>query len=488
MARFEDALTGWEIFRDRSGEVSKNQINAALRSRGREPISDRTYTHYSKLLVLGYSDYVPINRLDIRHANESIFDDGDRARYSDREISSPGRLLLPRASDVLTLNGQIGRVSEGYATLRVERSNDALEAARATKYDKGILTFDEVGVERAVQVTEALDRGPQINLVLAFRSLLETDHILPESPLGLTSTRVVINLGPAASLAQVLGTIRTTFDLFESVRGLVDITMTTALGATAPPTPTPRVRHLEFANPLEVILVGGMAIAGAVGYVVTQISNAVSSAADAASKVQAVGHERNDEQRRAERHQLAMRSLQLDNLKKRVELSEMLERIQGEIPEIAGVEISDLPPGQRARAEGFKDQAVEAAMELVLNSRETCRSLMTSLLPLTRAGDSCQLGVIEMAAPPATVVSLSRLRPAPPELLTKPATRVVERACGHRSGREKDLRSTGRGKGPVARSILWAGDRPAVVSSRSNCPISVTRSPDGSAARTDRST
>lgn len=138
MARFEDALTGWEIFLDRSGAVSRSQLNAALSSRGREPISDRTYGHYSKLLRLGYSDYVSINRLDIRHANESIFDDSDRARYSDREVSSPGRLLLPRARDVLTLSGQIGRVSEGYATLRVQRSDGALEAARATKYDKGV--------------------------------------------------------------------------------------------------------------------------------------------------------------------------------------------------------------------------------------------------------------------------------------------------------------------------------------------------------------
>lgn len=196
MATFEDALTGWEIFFAQSGEVSRSQLNAALTSRGREPISDRTYKHYSKLLRLGYSDYVSINRLDIRHANESIFDDGDRARYSDRELSSPGRLLLPRALDVLTLSGQIGRVSEGYATLRVDKSNDALEAARATKYDRGVLTFDEVEVERAVRVAEALDRGPQIDLILAFRSLLETDLVLPRSPLGLTSTRVIVDLGP----------------------------------------------------------------------------------------------------------------------------------------------------------------------------------------------------------------------------------------------------------------------------------------------------
>lgn len=370
MARFEDALTGWEIFLARSGGVSRNQLNAALTARGREPISDRTYKHYGKLLRLGYSDYVSINRLDIRHANESIFDEGDRARYSDREVASPGRLLLPRARDVLTLNGQIGRVSEGYATLRVQRSDDALEAARATKYDKGVLVFDTVGVERAVEVTEALDRGEEIDLVLAFRSLLETDLILPQSPLDLTSTRVVINLGPEASLSHVLGAIRTTFDLFESVRGLVDISLTTALGESAPPTPTPRVQRLEFANPLEVILVGGVAIAGTVAYVVTRVSNAVASAAEAASNVQTVGHQRNEEQRRDERHKLEMQSLQLDNLKKAVDLSDVLGTVHPAIREITGVDMLELPPGQRVRAEGLKDQAVEAATELVLNSQQ----------------------------------------------------------------------------------------------------------------------
>lgn len=368
MAQFEDALTGWEIYLARSGDVSRNQLNAALQSRGREPISERTYRHHDKLRRFGYTDYVSINRLDIRHANDSIFDDGDRARYSDRGMSSPGRLLLPRARDVLALSGEIGRVSEGYATPRVQRSDNALEAARAIKYDKGVLVFDEVGVERAVQVTEALDRGPAIDLVLAFRSLLETDLVLPRSPLDLTSTRVVVSLEPEAALSQVLGAIRTTFDLFESVRGLVDISLTTALGESAPPTPTPRVQRLEFANPLEVIVAGGSAIAVVVAFLVTRASNAVAAAADAASKVQAVGHERNEEQRRGERHKLEMQSLQLDNLKKAVDLSEVLGTLHPAIQEIVGGESPELPPGQRVRAEGLKDQAVEAATELVLTS------------------------------------------------------------------------------------------------------------------------
>jgi len=164
--------------------------------------------------------------------------------------------------------------------------------------------------------------------------------------------------------------MRTIFDLFESVRGMVDISLTSALGEAAPPIPTPRVQRLEFTNPLEVILLDGIAIAGAVVYVVQRISGAVASAADTASKVRAVGHEHNEEQRRGDRHKLEMQSLQLDNLKKAVELSDVMQTIHPTIREIAGVRIPDLSPGQQVRAEGLKDQAVEAATELVLNSQQ----------------------------------------------------------------------------------------------------------------------
>ena len=134
MATFEDAAAGWEIFRSRAGVVSRTQVNAALSARGRDPISDRTFGHYQKLHRLGYTEYVSINRLDIRHANDSVFDLADRSRYLDRAISNPGRVLIPRGTLLLTLEGTIGRVSEGFATLRVARTDEASNAAKSTKY------------------------------------------------------------------------------------------------------------------------------------------------------------------------------------------------------------------------------------------------------------------------------------------------------------------------------------------------------------------
>src|SRR5688500_7053391 len=118
MASFEDAALGWTIYRDRGGNVSRTQVNQALRVMGREPISKRTYLHYGKLIRLGYYEYVSINRLDLRHSNESVFDLTDRSRYLDRELRSPGRLVLPTAGGVDTIAGTIGKVSEGFATLQ----------------------------------------------------------------------------------------------------------------------------------------------------------------------------------------------------------------------------------------------------------------------------------------------------------------------------------------------------------------------------------
>jgi hypothetical protein len=96
-ATFSDAAAGWEIFRETEGQASRDEINAALTDRGYNPISKRTVTHYRKLLRLGYTEYVSINRLDLRHSNESVFDVADRSRYRDRPYSNCSAGLLVRA-------------------------------------------------------------------------------------------------------------------------------------------------------------------------------------------------------------------------------------------------------------------------------------------------------------------------------------------------------------------------------------------------------
>lgn len=369
MAQFEDAAIGWGIFRGRRGSVSRSQLNQALRARGRKPISDRTYSHYQKLMRLGYTEYVSINRLDVRHANESIFDVSDRSRYLELSISDPGRLVVPRGQLMVELSGTIERVSEGFALLRVRRTAQAVEIAKATKYNKGVLVFEQVGVERAVRVVEGVSRGRAFSLLLEFRSLLETDLIVDESPFPQHSSRLEVDLGPDASLYRIIQTVHTTFDLLESMRGFVQVAAASAADSF-PPTPTFRVRRLEFSNPLEAIIVGAVVVIGGVAYILDRVSRSVGSAADAVSKVDAVGRDRRAEQRAAELHDAQLKSLQLDNIKKALEVRELLEEVGPGLSEVMGVEIPALSDASEARLEALKDQAVEAAAELSTTTAE----------------------------------------------------------------------------------------------------------------------
>lgn len=377
MAQFEDAAAGWEIFRTRSAAVSRTQLNQALRSQGREPIALRTFNHYRKLYRLGYSEYVSINRLDVRHANDSVFDISDRSRYLDRASDSPARLVLPEERHVTVFKGTVGKVSEGFAVLRIQDKEAGVRAARATKYNRGVLVFDQVGVERPVRVTEAIERGSAVDLLLEFRSLLETDLVLPQSPYALAESSLTVNLGPEASLYRVLDSIHVCFDLFESVRGLVDVIADDSDSQDSPRTPTPRVRSLQFSNPLELLLFGAVPVAAGVGYIVKRVANSVSDVAGAASAVQGVQHAASTEKRREERHRVEMQSLQLDNLKKSIEVAELLHAVEPGIVDAINADLPQLSEAATERAHALKDQAVEAAAELEIGT-ETPISFETS--------------------------------------------------------------------------------------------------------------
>lgn len=219
-----------------------------------------------------------------------------------------------------------------------------------------------------MEVVEAAERGDHLELLLQFRSLLETDLVLPPSILPVSTSRFVVDLGPDPSMFQVLQVMHGTFDLFESTRGFAELALAGA-GQGFSPLPTPRVRHLEVSNPVELIIMGSLSVIGLVTLVVNRVSQSVTNAAGAASAVQSVSHDRNDEQRKQEKHDLEMESLQLGNLKQGLEISTMIQELGSSVDGLDGIDMSRLDSPTLARLEALKDQAVEAGSELALTSR-----------------------------------------------------------------------------------------------------------------------
>ena len=102
---------------------------------------------------------------------------------------------------------------------------------------------------------------------------------------------------------------------------------------------------------------------------------------DAVKGVQEVRHEEEEEQRRHDRHPLEVEALQLENLKTRVEVAQLIDALDPALRELLGLEPDrDLPNVNMERLEALKNQAVEAATEIALEA--------TGLVELRQVGDA----------------------------------------------------------------------------------------------------
>jgi hypothetical protein len=120
---------------------------------------------------------------------------------------------------------------------------------------------------------------------------------------------------------------------------------------------------MEFSNPLELLVLGAVGVVVGVAHLVQRV-------ADATAKVQEISHATKAERRRAELHPLEKQSMQLDNLKKAIELAPLLEALNPSISHVLGVEIPQPDSRTLPRLEALKDQAIEAAVELQASSNE----------------------------------------------------------------------------------------------------------------------
>lgn len=80
-ATFVDAFKGYEYYLDQRGKASLDEINIFLKSRRRNPIRQRTYEHYRKLLRNGFRSYISINKFDVFQSLGKIQMAADRRRF-----------------------------------------------------------------------------------------------------------------------------------------------------------------------------------------------------------------------------------------------------------------------------------------------------------------------------------------------------------------------------------------------------------------------
>jgi hypothetical protein len=95
-AQFVDALKGYDYYIENRGKVSLENINDYLESKGRNPVRERTYGHYQKLLKRGFISYIPINQFDVYQTLDKLQMATDRRRYPRDIIDIDTKFSLER--------------------------------------------------------------------------------------------------------------------------------------------------------------------------------------------------------------------------------------------------------------------------------------------------------------------------------------------------------------------------------------------------------
>jgi len=88
-ALFVDALKGYEIYLKRRGDVTLDGINLELAKIRRNPIAQRTFSHYYKLMKHGFRSYIPINKFDVFQSLGKVQLAADRRRYKRDDVEIP---------------------------------------------------------------------------------------------------------------------------------------------------------------------------------------------------------------------------------------------------------------------------------------------------------------------------------------------------------------------------------------------------------------
>lgn len=233
-ARPIDAAEGYRLFLRHGGAVELDEINEYLSGLGLRKVSPRMLLHYRRLHRHGYESYIPINRLDIALAGEDAWSDELRARYSEISESFPAEITW----DARTYPAVVESLGAASATA----TSDASPPAGTSL----VLRLITTGIARTGKVVRVDPHSGRFHI--AFDPYTSVPVAPRDSPYQATLRFALAD--EAESLAAVA-------DLMLNLDRVL-------VRSTSPEGVLVRVSRLSLNTPLEILLVGGPILTGAV--------------------------------------------------------------------------------------------------------------------------------------------------------------------------------------------------------------------------------
>lgn len=306
-ARPIDAAEGYRLYREHHGKVGLDEINEFLRGKGLRPVSPRMALHYGRLFKHGYSEYIPINRFDVALSRDYAWSEDLRARYPELRESIAAELTVGGS----VLSATVESLGEATASVLVR---PAPRAGRAL-----VLRLLTTGISRTGSVVRS--DPPSGRVHIAF-DLYSSVVVAPsDSPV-----RAAARIGIPAGYQSLAVTI----DSLLRIQAVLE-------GWGSSPRGLLRVQRMSLNSPLELVVIGGVALKIAVGVAKNVMQVRREYYEGLKTKFEAEGLDLDNEQKR--------RGLQLEADAALVSEIEAEGASEDETPLLDRIQTSDMPNG-----------------------------------------------------------------------------------------------------------------------------------------------
>jgi hypothetical protein len=126
---------------------------------------------------------------------------------------------------------------------------------------------------------------------------------------------------------------------------------------------------MEVSNPFVLDLIGSPFVWVLVPLVIGHVAKHVRQVIGIRGDLQEIAMAEEQNERERELHEVMMESLQLDNVKKRLEVAQLVEAVEPRMRDELGLRVRSLADSSKNRLEILKDQAVDAAAEVSLETK-----------------------------------------------------------------------------------------------------------------------
>lgn len=219
-----DTRAGFDIYRSAGGDISLEDLNAALYEAGYGPVSNRTFAHYRHLLNAGYGRYISINRFDVARAAEPFESQSASPRYSYQDVDLGVSVIFAKGSRLHETYGRAVEVGEVGAILSFAEPEvvDGLRLLKPQPGDMVTVRYLEPGRTVGGRVVEADTKASPATVEIEYTRLVSISALGEGTALPTIEADFSLLLNPdVAEEVQTLDLVsRRLYYFFELIEGL----------------------------------------------------------------------------------------------------------------------------------------------------------------------------------------------------------------------------------------------------------------------------